>query len=76
MTAKNPLSNLHRRLRKLEAKMTDQSGLAPHSAAWFAHWNERYNRFLTTRDADAIQGMPLAYVDAILAEGRNGEQTR
>jgi len=70
------MSNLHRRLRKLEAKMTDHSGLASHSAAWFAHWNERYDRFLTTRDAEAIQGIPLAYVDAILAEDRNVEQTQ
>jgi len=76
MTSKNPLSNLHRRLRKLEANMTDHSRLAPHSAAWFAHWNERYDRFLMTLNADSIRGMPLAYVDAILAEGRNAEQPR
>ena len=70
------MSNLHRRLHKLEAKMTDRNGLAPHSAAWFAHWNERYDRFLTTGDGDAIQGMPLAYVDAIVAGAKNAEQTR
>ena len=31
-------SNLGRRLQKLEAQLTDEVGLVPHSAAWRAYW--------------------------------------
>ncbi len=61
------MSNLLRRLKRLEAIMTDRSGFVPHSEAWFQHWNERYDRFLATRDGDAIQEMPPAYIDDLLA---------
>jgi len=62
------MANVLRRLQKLEAHVTDRSGYVPHSDAWFAHWSERYDRFLTTGDAEAINGMPLAYIDDMLAK--------
>jgi hypothetical protein len=31
-------SRLGRRLAKLEAELTDERGLVPHSAAWRAYW--------------------------------------
>jgi hypothetical protein len=68
------MSRLHRRLRKLESQMTDGSGLVPHSEAWFQHWNERLDKFLTTGDAEAITGMPLAYVDDLLARTNQASQ--
>jgi hypothetical protein len=67
MNAPTSTSGLHRRLRKLESQMTDGSGLVPHSAAWMAHWRERLDQFLTTGDGNAIQGMTLDFVDALLA---------
>jgi hypothetical protein len=33
-----PRSNLGRRLKKVEAQMTDECGLVPHSAKWRAYW--------------------------------------
>ena len=33
-------SHLGRRLQKLEAQMTDECGLVPHSAKWRAYWME------------------------------------
>jgi hypothetical protein len=32
------MTNLQRRLRKLEAHFTDSSGLVPHSPAWLNYW--------------------------------------
>ncbi|HXP86862.1 MAG TPA: hypothetical protein VN841_19190 [Bryobacteraceae bacterium] len=33
-------SKLGRRLAKLEAELTDERGLVPHSAKWRAYWTE------------------------------------
>ena len=33
-------SHLGRRLQKLEAQITDEVGLVPHSAEWRAYWTE------------------------------------
>jgi len=58
------MANLLRRLQKLEARVTDRSsGYVPHSEAWFDHWAERLQRFMAGDDADAVNGMPLAFVD-------------
>ena len=40
------MTNLHRRLRKLEVLRTDSSGLVPHSQAWFAHWYKQFDRYI------------------------------
>jgi hypothetical protein len=70
------MSNVLQRLRKLESRMTDRSGLTPHSEAWFAHWSEKMDQFLTKRDSTAVNGMPLAYIDAIIAKSREAKQER
>jgi hypothetical protein len=67
MNSRTPTSGLHRRLRKLESQMTDGSGLVPHAEAWFRYWTERFDQFLITGDGNAIQGMTLDFVDAMLA---------
>jgi hypothetical protein len=35
------MSDLRRRLKKLEAHWTDSSGLVPNSPKWFACWREK-----------------------------------
>ena len=35
------MSNLQRRLRKLEALLTDDAGLVPGTPQWLSHWTER-----------------------------------
>ena len=67
------MSNVLRRLKKLEAQLTDRSTYAPHSAAWFLHWLERCGEFLTTGDGAAIEGMPLAFLDEVVERGARGE---
>ena len=61
------MSNVLRRLKKLEARVTDRSGLVPHSEAWFNYWAARYDRFLATGDGDALQGITLAWHDEMMA---------
>jgi hypothetical protein len=46
------MSNLNRRLKKLETVMTDDVGLVPGSPRWWAYWNEQLQRYIA-RDPDA-----------------------
>ena len=34
------MSNLRRRLLKLEARLTDECGLVPHTPRWLDYWTE------------------------------------
>ena len=70
------MSNVLRRLCKLEARLSDRSGSAPHSKAWLAHWEERLDQFLTKGDSSALNGMPLAALDDIIEKGKHSEQPR
>jgi len=60
------MSNLSRRLKKLEALMTDDSGLVSGSARWMAYWTERVDKILA--GDDEVKGclIPLEVVDAII----------
>ena len=58
------MSNLHRRLKKLEALVTDDTGLVPDSPRWWAYWTERLEKFIA-RDEDAKHyKIPLAVIRA------------
>ena len=57
------MSSLSRRLRNLEARLTDTSGLVPHSQAWLDYWTAKVDRILSGADSDRI---PLEVVDAII----------
>lgn len=37
--------NLVRRLLKLEGRLTDGTGLVPHSEAWFAYYGDQFGRW-------------------------------
>ncbi len=67
------MSNLLRRLRKLEARLTDKSGFPPHSKEWFRYWNGQMDIFLSGRDENAMDGMTLEVIDAIVAAGEEAE---
>jgi hypothetical protein len=59
------MSNLNRRLKKLEELMTDDSGLVPGSARWMAYWTERVDKILA--GDDEVKGqIPLEVFDAIV----------
>jgi hypothetical protein len=39
------VTNLRRRLKKLEAKLTDPTGLVPHSQKWLEYWQRWIDRW-------------------------------
>jgi hypothetical protein len=41
------MTNLQRRLKKIEAYMTDTSGLVPHSHRWLAYWDQQIFNYMT-----------------------------
>ena len=58
------MSNLSRRLRKLEAGLTDRSGLIPHSATCFEYCNGWTDKLVSGEEP--LGRIPLEAVDAIL----------
>jgi hypothetical protein len=60
------MTNLSRRLRKLEIRLTDASGLVPHSEEWFEHWMQKVDEYLQGGNPD-LRGMPLAAIDTLIA---------
>jgi hypothetical protein len=64
------MSNLRRRLRKLEARLTDSSGLIPNSQAWLDYWLPKVDRIISGEDGDTSERIPIAVIDAIVAAGR------
>jgi hypothetical protein len=61
------MTNLRRRLRKLEAVLTDDAGLVPHSPQWLAYWKERLDELESGQDHGNRCKIPLEAVDAIVA---------
>ena len=69
------MSNLQRRLQKLEALLTDGAGVVPGSPGWWVYWNERLNKFITG-EYDLKDGkIPLEVIRAYVqtAEPDSGE---
>jgi hypothetical protein len=60
------MSNLSRRLRKLEALLTDDAGLVAGSQPWLAYWTERVDKILSGKDEVKGCLIPLEVVDAII----------
>jgi len=51
-----------RRIESLEARLLDETGLAPHSDAWFRCWVERVDRLGKGDDLSAIPDEVLTFV--------------
>jgi len=60
------VSNLQRRLKKLEALLTDDAGLVPGSRQWLAYWTERADKILNGDYEVKGCRIPLEVVDAII----------
>jgi hypothetical protein len=60
------MSKLHRRLKKLEALITDEAGLVPGSQKWMDYWTERVDKILAGDDEVSGCLIPLEVVDAII----------
>jgi len=64
------VSNLLKRVRKLEARLTDFNGLVPHSKEWFEYWEGKIDQFLAGDKSVDFRGMTLEFVDALIAKGK------
>jgi hypothetical protein len=69
------MRNLVRRLQKLEGRLTDATGLVPHSDAWFAFWEDKLARSMDGVDVD-MRGFTLAVIDRIVEKGDREERAR
>lgn len=65
------MTNLLRRLRKLESRLTDATGLVPRSEAWRNYWKRKLAQYLSEEG-----GIPMEAVDAISAAGGDEELER
>jgi hypothetical protein len=61
------MTNLRRRLRKLESFLTDDEGLVTNSPRWLAYWKERLDELENGHDDGNRRKIPLEAVDAIMA---------
>jgi hypothetical protein len=60
------MTHLQRRLKKLEAVLTDPMGLVPHTPKWLEYWDRQYFLFLTGQDRDAIWLSSIASYRAVM----------
>ena len=63
---RNVMSNLQRRLKKLETLVTDDTGLVPGSPRWLAYWTERLEKFIARDDDAKDHKIPLAVIRAYI----------
>ena len=72
------MANLLRRLKKLEARMTNDKGLVPGSQKWMDYWLEQFDKLVSRGDEAKHIGIPLAVIDAIVnaAELESVDQRR
>ena len=62
------MTNLRRRLKKLEATFTDATGFVPHSPAWTEHWIREIDRAaLSEPDHRPNPLIPLEAIRDVLA---------
>jgi hypothetical protein len=64
--AVDEMSNLQSRLRKLEAHLTDSSGLVPHSPAWMDHWTQELKKVIAEDYRGPKAPIPLEVVRACI----------
>ena len=61
-----------RRIRKLESRFTDATGLVPHSKEWFEHWERKIDQVIAGEKNVDLHGMTLAVIDSIIHGGTRG----
>jgi hypothetical protein len=60
-----PVLQLARRIQRLEAQLTDATGLRPQSREWRAHWEEQLSKIVSGGEAGEPHTIPLEIWDAI-----------
>jgi hypothetical protein len=60
------MTNLQRRLRKLEEILTDPVGLVPHTQRWLEYWDRQFYLYMTGQDRNAIWLSSIAAYRAVM----------
>ena len=58
---------LEGRLRKLEARLTDRSGLIPHTQEWLDYWMARMEKLVNGEPFD--EKIPFEFLDVLVGRG-------
>jgi hypothetical protein len=61
------MSRLEGRLRKLEARLTDGSGLLPHTQGWLDYWTARLDKLINGEPIDVR--IPFTVIDVLIGRG-------
>jgi hypothetical protein len=59
-------STLQRRLTKLEAVLTDDSRLVPHTQRWLEYWDRQFFLYMTGQDRTALRNASIAAYRAVM----------
>jgi hypothetical protein len=62
------MSRLLTRLRKLEAQITDRSGLVPHTKSWSDYWDPRIEELIAGETLD--QKIPFEVIDTLITASK------
>ncbi len=61
------MSSLRRRLQRLEAQLTDYTGLVPYTKQWLDYWLATYERLASGQEEGEPGSIPLAAWRAAVA---------
>jgi hypothetical protein len=68
------MPRFERRLRNLEARLTDRSGLVPHTKAWWDYWLAMLDKLIGSETLDEL--IPLEFIDALIVKGKSDAMRR
>ena len=60
------MSNILRRLRRLETRFTDHTGLVPDSEPWYAYWVVIFDRLMSGENPTYPGNFPLSVADRMI----------
>ena len=66
------MARFERRLRKLEARLTDCSGLVAPTEAWWDYWMAMTGKLIGGEKLD--ERIPLEFIDALMAKAERDDQ--
>ena len=66
--------NLSRRVRKLEARLTNITGPVARSDEWFEFWGDKIDRLIAGEAPERIGRIPLDVIDQMREQPCSGER--
>ena len=60
------MTNVQRRIKKLEVVLTDPVGLVPNTGKWLDYWDRQYYLYLSGKDRNAIWHSSIAGYRAVM----------